>query len=75
MAVGDYDNDGYPDIYMTNYGSNVPYHNNGDATFTDVTAHAGVAAGGWSTSAAFFDYNKDRLLTVLPPGGIRLTCQ
>ncbi len=45
VAVGDYDNDGYPDIYVTNYGKNILYHNNGDGTFTDVTAKAGVAGG------------------------------
>jgi enediyne biosynthesis protein E4 len=59
VAVGDYDNDGLPDIYVTNYGKNILYHNNGDGTFTDVTAKAGVAAGGWSVSAGFFDYDND----------------
>jgi enediyne biosynthesis protein E4 len=59
VAVGDYDNDGYPDLYVTNYGKNVLYHNNGDGTFTDVTAKAGVAGGGWSVSAGFFDYDND----------------
>jgi enediyne biosynthesis protein E4 len=59
VAVGDYDNDGYPDIYVTNFGKNILYHNNGDGTFTDVTVKAGVAAGGWSTSAGFFDYDND----------------
>ena len=59
VAVGDYDNDGYPDIYVTNYGKNILYHNNGDGTFTDVTAKAGVAAGGWSVSAGFLDYDND----------------
>lgn len=59
VAVGDYDNDGFPDIYVTGFPHNVLYHNNGDGTFTDVTARAGVAASGWSTSAAFFDYNHD----------------
>jgi hypothetical protein len=59
VAVGDYDNDGYPDIYVTNYGKNTLYHNNGDGTFTDVTAKAGVAAGGWSVSAGFFDFDND----------------
>ena len=62
VAVGDYDNDGYPDIYVTGFPHNVLYHNNGDGTFTDVTAKAGVAASGWSTSAAFFDYNRDGFL-------------
>jgi enediyne biosynthesis protein E4 len=59
VAVGDYDNDGYPDLYVTSYGKNILYHNNGDGTFTDVTARAGVAAGGWSVSAGFFDYDND----------------
>ncbi len=59
VAVGDYDNDGFPDIYVTSYGKNVLYHNNGNGTFTDVTAKAGVAAGGWSVSAGFFDYDND----------------
>jgi hypothetical protein len=59
VAVGDYDNDGFPDLYVTSYGKNVLYHNNGDGTFTDVTAKAGVAAGGWSSSAGFFDYDND----------------
>jgi enediyne biosynthesis protein E4 len=59
VAIGDYDNDGFPDIYVTNFGRNILYHNNGDGTFTDVTAKAGVGAGGWSASAGFFDYNND----------------
>jgi hypothetical protein len=59
VAVGDYDNDGYPDIYVTNYGKNILYHNNGDGTFTDVTAKAGVEGGGWSVSAGFLDYDND----------------
>src|ERR1700682_234285 len=59
VAVGDYDNDGYPDLFITSYGKNILYHNNGDGTFTDVTAKAGVAGGGWSVSAGFFDYDND----------------
>jgi hypothetical protein len=59
VAVGDYDNDGLADLYVTSYGKNVLYHNNGDGTFTDVTAKAGVAGGGWSVSAGFFDYDND----------------
>jgi ASPIC and UnbV/FG-GAP-like repeat len=60
VAVGDYDNDGYPDLYVTGYGSAILYHNNRDGTFTDVTAKAGVVdLGRWSTSAAWFDYNRD----------------
>ena len=59
IAVGDYDNDGFEDIYVTGYGGNTLYHNNGDGTFTDVTKSAGVAGGGWSASAGFFDYDND----------------
>lgn len=58
-AVGDYDNDGWPDLYITCLGGNVLYHNNGNGTFTDVTAKAGVADGRWSTGAAFGDYDGD----------------
>jgi hypothetical protein len=59
VAVGDYDNDGNADLYVTSYGKNILYHNNGDGTFTDVTGKAGVAGGGWSVSAGFFDYDND----------------
>jgi len=59
VAVGDYDNDGFEDIYVTGFGGNTLYHNNGNGTFTDVTRSAGVAAGGWSASAGFFDYDND----------------
>ena len=59
VAVGDYDNDGYPDLYVTSYGKNILYHNNGNGTFTDVTAKADVAGGGWSVSAGFLDYDND----------------
>jgi hypothetical protein len=62
VAVGDFNNDGYPDIYVTGFGRNILYKNNGDGTFADVTARAGVACSGWSTSAAFFDYDNDGYL-------------
>jgi hypothetical protein len=59
VAVGDYDGDGLPDIYLTQYPNSILYHNNGDGTFTDLTAKAGVAAPGWGTSAVWFDYDND----------------
>ncbi len=59
VAAGDYDNDGFTDLFVTSYGKNILYHNNGDGTFTDVTAKAGVAGGGWSVSAGFFDFDND----------------
>ncbi len=65
VAVGDYDNDGRPDLYVTNFGQNILYHNNGDGTFTDVTVKAGVAGGGWSASACFVDYDRDGWLDLL----------
>jgi len=64
-AVGDYDNDGWPDLYVTCLGGNVLYHNNGDGTFTDVTAKAGVADGRWSTGAAFGDYDGDGFVDLM----------
>ena len=65
VAVGDYDNDGYEDLYVTAYGGNKLYHNNGDGTFTDVTEKAGVGGGGWSTSAAWVDLDGDGLLDLV----------
>jgi enediyne biosynthesis protein E4 len=66
VAVGDFDNDGWPDLYVTGYGRAILYHNNHDGTFTDVTAKAGVAdEGGWSTSAGWFDYDKDGYLDLV----------
>ena len=62
VACGDYDNDGYVDIYVTNFGANRLYHNNGDGTFTDVTTKSGTGDVRWSSSATFFDYNSDGYL-------------
>ena len=68
VAVGDYDNDGRPDIFLANVGSNQLFHNNGDGTFTDVTAKAGLSGGlldgkkMWSVAAGWFDYNNDGYL-------------
>ena len=59
VAAGDYDNDGFPDLYVTQYGRSILYHNNGDGTFTDVTQLAGVAAPGWASSAVWLDYDND----------------
>jgi len=64
-AVGDVDNDGWPDVYVTCLGGNVLYRNNGDGTFTDITKTAGVSDGRWSTGAAFGDYNGDGFLDLL----------
>ena len=65
VAVGDYDNDGYEDLFVTAYGGNKLYHNNGDGTFTDVTEKAGVGGSGWSSSAAWVDLNNDGLLDLV----------
>lgn len=59
VAVGDYDDDGFPDLYVTAYGRNTLYRNTGSGKFTDETAKAGVAGSGWSASAGFFDYDND----------------
>jgi hypothetical protein len=65
VAVGDYDNDGREDLYVTAYGGNKLYHNNGDGTFTDVTDKAGVGGSGWSTSAAWVDLDNDGYLDLV----------
>jgi len=66
VAVGDYDNDGFPDLYVLGWGRCILYHNNGNGTFTDVTVGAGVAnAGKWGSSAAWFDYDNDGRLDLV----------
>jgi enediyne biosynthesis protein E4 len=66
VAVGDYDNDGFPDLFVTGYGRAILYRNNGNGTFTDVTAKAGVAdEGAWSTSAGWVDFDKDGWLDLV----------
>jgi len=74
VAVGDFDNDGFPDLYVTGYGRAILYHNNGNGTFTDVTAKAGLAdEGQWSTSAGWFDYDKDGWLDLVVTNYIEWT--
>lgn len=65
VAAGDFDNDGYTDIYVTGYESNHLYRNMGDGTFADVTKRSNVAGGGWSTSAGWFDYDRDGRLDLV----------
>src|SRR6202166_4370558 len=90
VAVGDYDNDGYEDLFVTAYGGNRLYHNNGNGTFTDITEVAGVGGSGWSSSAAWVDLDNDGLLDLVvvryvtwdfsdircgpPPPGLRVYC-
>jgi hypothetical protein len=88
VCVGDYDNDGWEDLYVTYYGKNVLYHNNGDGTFTDVSQKAGVAGSGiaWGNGCAFVDYDRDGRLDIMvanyvdfdlataPAPGDRSTC-
>lgn len=76
VAVGDFDNDGYPDLFVTGYGRAILYHNNGNGTFTDVTAKAGVAdEGKWSTSAAWVDFDKDGWLDLVVTNYLEWTPQ
>jgi enediyne biosynthesis protein E4 len=70
VAIADYDNDGWPDIYVTNFGKNRLYHNNHDGTFTDVAEKAGVTLGNWSTGATWGDYDGDGRLDLFVPGYI-----
>ncbi len=71
VAVADYDNDGWPDIYVANYGKNRLYHNNRDGTFTDVAEKAGVALGAWSTGPTWGDYDRDGLVDLFVPGYVK----
>src|SRR6266496_4369894 len=68
VAIGDYDNDGRPDIYISNFGVSRLYHNNGNGTFTDVAEKLGVARKGWSTGASWGDYDGDGRLDLFVPG-------
>ncbi|MDR3739926.1 MAG: CRTAC1 family protein [Terracidiphilus sp.] len=68
VSIADYDNDGWPDIYVTNWGKNRLYHNNHDGTFTDVAEKAGVTVGGWSTGSTWGDYDGDGRLDLFVAG-------
>jgi hypothetical protein len=71
VAIGDFDNDGWPDIYVSNFGKNRLYHNNHDGTFTDVAEKAGVTLGGWSAGATWGDYDHDGRLDLFVPGYVK----
>ena len=71
-SVADYDNDGWPDIFVSNFGHNRLFHNNHDGTFTDVAEKAGVALGNWSTGATWGDYDGDGLLDLFVPGYVHM---
>ena len=71
VAVADYDNNGWPDIYVANFGKNRLYHNNHDGTFTDLAEKAGVTVGGWSAGPTWGDYDHDGLLDLFVPGYIK----
>ena len=72
VAVGDYDNDGYPDLYVTNFGVSRLYHNNGNGTFSDVAVKLGAARKGWSTGPSFGDYDGDGRLDLFVPGYLEI---
>ena len=71
-SVADYDNDGWPDLFVGNYGKNRLYHNNHDGTFTDVAEKAGVQLGNWSAGSAWGDYDGDGLLDLYVAGYVHL---
>ena len=71
VAVADFDNDGWPDIYVSNFGKNRLYRNNHDGTFSDIAEQAGVAVGGWSTGATWGDYDRDGRLDLFVPGYVQ----
>jgi hypothetical protein len=72
VAVGDYDNDGHPDMFVGNFGVSRLYRNNGDGTFTDIAEKAGVARKGWSTGASWGDYDNDGRLDLFVPGYVQI---
>jgi enediyne biosynthesis protein E4 len=72
VAIGDYDNDGRPDFYVSNFGTSRLYHNNGDGTFTDVAEKLGVARKGWSTGSSWGDYDGDGRLDLFVPGYVQI---
>ncbi len=74
-AVGDYDNDGFPDLYVTNFGANVFFGNNGDGTFTDVTMETGTGDTRWGASCAFVDYDNDGFLDLYVTNYVKYTIE